>query len=308
MKIKGIAIACVVAAAVILATIFWPKGNTYGQIVSTSYVGFDFARAVTGEETMASPLLPPGADMHGYEPTPQDIVSIQEAKLFIYIGGESEEWVERLIKDNEISADKTLRLMDFVELKKEEVKDGMETEEEEEGDEEYDEHIWTSPKNAVRLINAIRDKLTSINFMDATKLEQNAKSYTDHLEDLDQRFASLFKGAPQKTLIFGDRFPFRYFVDEYGVDYYAAFPGCSEQTEPSAATVAFLTEKARELGVKMIFKTENSDGRLAQTIADNLGIGVRTLYSAHNVTKDNIGKRYVDMLEENLAALQETLY
>ena len=311
MKTKHIAYILLAAAAVVLATIFfWPKpAKERGTIISSTYIGGDFARAVTGDPTDVSQLLPPGSDMHNYEPTPQDIITIQKAKLFIYIGGESESWVERLIKDNEISADKTLRLMDFVDLKKEELKEGMEAEEEEGEEEEYDEHIWTSPRNAVRLVNAIRDKLTAINFADADSLEKNAKSYTDHLEDLDKRFAALSYRAKRKTIIVADRFPFRYFVDEYAFDYYAAFPGCSEQTEPSAATVANLMRRAEEVGAPIVFKTESSDGKLAQTVAEAVGAQVRVLKSGHNITAEDqaSGKRYVDMLEDNYFALQEAL-
>ena len=311
MKTKHIAYILLAAAAVVLATIFfWPKpAKERGTIISSSFIGMDFATAVTGEATAVLPLLPPNADMHDYEPTPQDVITIQKAELFIYIGGESESWVERLLEDNEISSDKTLRLMDFVEPKKEELKEGMEDEEEEGEEDEYDEHIWTSPKNAVRLVNAIRDKLTAMNYADAKTLEINAKRYTDHLEDLDKRFATLVQNAKRKTIIVADRFPFRYFVDEYGLDYYAAFPGCSEQTEPSAATVANLMHRAEETGTTIIFKTESSDGRLARTVAEVTGAQVRVLKSGHNITADDqsSGKRYVDMLEDNYFALSEAL-
>ena len=254
-------------------------------------------------------LLKPGVDIHNYEPTPQDIVSIQRAKLFIYIGGESEEWVERLLKDNEIPAERTLRLMDFVDLKKEVIKEGMETEEEVGEGDEYDEHIWMSPKNAIRLVNAVRDKLTSINYMDAEVMNRAAASYTGHLEDLDARFTQLTKNSEKKTLIVADRFPFRYLFDEYGLDYYAAFPGCAEQTEPSARTIAFLSRKIHETNAKIIFKTESSDGRLAKMLASEAGVDVRMLNAAHNVSEENgtLYKRFVDIMEDNYFAISEAL-
>ena len=304
-------IAAIIAVAGIAALIFLPNINqTNNQIISSSFIGYDFARAVTGNDKNVRMLLNPGVDMHNYEPTPQDIIDIQQAKLFIYIGGESEEWVERLLKDNEISADRTLRLMDFVELKKEEIKEGMEESAEEDEEEEYDEHIWTSPKNAIRLVNAIRDKLTSINYMDAEAMNQMAASYTGHLEDLDSRFTSLAANAKNKTLIFADRFPFRYFVDEYGLDYYAAFPGCSEQTEASPRTISYLMMKAKETGAKVIFKTEMSNGNFANMVAEATGAQVRVLNAAHTVSESNstLRKRFVDLLEDNYFALQEALY
>ena len=309
-KIIAIVAAVLVLAGAAVAAIFLTKNATSGQIISSSFIGYDFARAVTGDSKNVRMLLNPGVDMHNYEPTPQDIVDIQQAKLFIYIGGESEEWIDRLLKDNEIPADRTLRLMDFVELKKEEIKEGMEETTEEGEGEEYDEHIWTSPKNAIRLVNAIRDKLTSINYMDAEAMNRMAASYTGHLEDLDSRFASLVAKAKNKTLIFADRFPFRYFVDEYGLDYYAAFPGCSEQTEASPRTISYLMMKAKETGAKVVFKTEMSNGNLANMVAEATGARVKVLNAAHTVSESNftLYKRFVDLLEDNYVALQEALY
>ena len=309
-KIIAIVAAVLVLAGAAVAAIFLTKNATSGQIISSSFIGYDFARAVTGDSKNVRMLLNPGVDMHNYEPTPQDIVDIQQAKLFIYIGGESEAWIDRLLKDNEIPADRTLRLMDYVELKKEEIKEGMEETTEEGEGEEYDEHIWTSPKNAIRLVNAIRDKLTSINYMDAERMNQMAASYTGHLEDLDSRFASLVAKAKNKTLIFADRFPFRYFVDEYGLDYYAAFPGCSEQTEASPRTISYLMMKAKETGAKVVFKTEMSNGNLANMVAEATGARVKVLNAAHTVSESNftLYKRFVDLLEDNYVALQEALY
>ena len=307
---KLIAVIAVLIVGALAAVLIIPNlDRTDDTIVSSSFIGYDFARAVTGDTKKLRMLLKPGVDIHNYEPTPQDIVSIQKAKLFIYIGGESEEWVERLLADNEIPAERTLRLMDFVDLKKEVIKEGMETDEEVGEGDEYDEHIWMSPKNAIRLVNAVRDKLTSINYMDAEIMNKLATSYTGHLEDLDQRFTSLTQGLEQKTLIIADRFPFRYLFDEYGLDYYAAFPGCAEQTEPSARTIAFLGNKIRETHAKIIFKTESSDGKLAEMLAREAGAGVRMLNAAHNVSEENgtLYKRFVDIMEDNYAAIAEAL-
>ncbi|MBP5634473.1 zinc ABC transporter substrate-binding protein [Candidatus Saccharibacteria bacterium] len=307
---KLIAVIAVLIVGALAAVLIIPNLNrTDDTIVSSSFIGYDFARAVTGDTKNLRMLLKPGVDIHNYEPTPQDIVSIQKAKLFIYIGGESEEWVERLLEDNEIPAERTLRLMDFVDLKKEVIKEGMETDEELGEGDEYDEHIWMSPKNAIRLVNAVRDKLTSINYMDAEIMNKLAASYTGHLEDLDQRFTLLTQGLEQKTLIIADRFPFRYLFDEYGLDYYAAFPGCAEQTEPSARTIAFLGKKIRETHAKIIFKTESSDGKLAEMLAREAGAGVRMLNAAHNVSEENgtLYKRFVDIMEDNYAAIAEAL-
>ncbi len=278
------------------------------NIISTSFIGYDFARAVTGDKDQVSMLLKPGAEVHNYEPTPQDIINIKNAKLFIYIGGESEEWVEKLLADNNISTEHRVRLMDFVEPKTEVAKEGMESDEED-GEEEYDEHIWTSIPNAMRLVNAIRDKLTALNAGTQDKYAKNAEEYTNRLKTIDDELRATIAKASNHTLIFGDRFPFRYFTDEYGLDYYAAFPGCSDQTEASASTISFLINKAKELGAKAIFKTEMTSGSLAETIANEAGAKVYTLHAAHNISEEELtsGLSYADIMERNVKTLKEAL-
>ena len=278
------------------------------SIISTSFVGYDFARAVTGDKDQVSMLLKPGAEVHNYEPTPQDIINIKNAKLFIYIGGESEEWVEKLLADNNISTERRVRLMDYVEPKTEVAKEGMESDKEG-GEEEYDEHIWTSIPNAMHLVNAIRDKLTALNAGTRDKYAKNAEEYTNRLKTIDDELRATIAKASNHTLIFGDRFPFRYFTDEYGLDYYAAFPGCSDQTEASASTISFLINKARELGAKAIFKTEMTSGSLAETIANEAGAKVYTLHAAHNISKEELtsGLSYADIMERNVKTLREAL-
>ena len=294
---------------IILVAVFWPKeASKDAQIISTSFVGYDFARAIVDDKNNVSMLMKPGAEMHEYEPTPQDIINIKNAKLFIYIGGESEEWVENLLADNDVPAERRLRLMDFVDLKVEEEKEGMETKEEGE-EEEYDEHIWTSIPNAIKMINAIREKLSSITAEKGNIYKENADSYIARLSAIDKDIRATVAAKNNRTLIFGDRFPFRYFVDEYGLDYYAAFPGCSDQTEASANTISVLTKKAKELGAKAIFKIEMTNDRLAKTIAEEVGAEVYTLHAAHNISEEefNGGLSYADIMEKNAETLKEAL-
>ena len=295
---------------VIAFFILWPKFHPENaKIISSNFVGYDFARAVTSDSNGVKMLIKPGTETHDYEPTPQDIIAIQQAKLFIYNGGESDAWVDKILADNNISRDKTLRLMDLVELKTEEEKEGMEGEEEEE-EKEYDEHIWTSPKNAIGLIEAIRDKLAELEPDKSEQYVENARNYLARIKDIDENFRSVVTAAPSKTLIFGDRFPFRYFVDEYGLDYFAAFPGCSDQTEASSSTVAFLVNKAKETNAKAIFKIELTNGQLAQTIADESGAKVHELSAAHNISQEDFEKgiTYADIMEKNVDTLKEALY
>ena len=310
-SIKNILLMLVSLAIVVAAIIIWPKGGENAEIISTSFIGYDFARAVTGDKNQVAMLIKPGAEMHTYEPTPQDIINIKNAKLFIYIGGESEEWVEDILVDNNIPVENTIRLMDYVSLKTEVVKEGMEAEEEggDEEEVEYDEHIWTSISNSINLINAIRDKLVAINGEKQEEYNKNVEKYNKRLSkiDTDLRTAFSLEDGDHPTLIFGDRFPFRYMFDEYAIDYYAAFPGCAEQTEASANTVSFLIKKAKEIGTKAIFKIEMTDGKLAKTIADEVGGKVYTLNSAHNISAAdfNRGVTYADIMAGNVNVLKE---
>lgn len=283
------------------------KNENY-SVMATGFVGYDFARAVMGNDAEVGMLLAPGAEMHDYEPTPQDIINIQKANLLIYVGGESEAWVERMIESNDIDGKKTLRLMDLVELKEEEVVEGMESEKEGE-EEEYDEHIWTSPKNAIMIIKAIEEKLSEIWSRDVDRYHKNAEVYIERLEKIDQQIREVVKNAEKKELIFGDRFPFRYFVDEYDLEYYAAFPGCSEQTEASSKTIAFLVDKAKRSSIRFILKIELTDGKLARVIAEEAGAEVRELSAAHNISKEDFenGVTYADLMERNIEVLKEVL-
>ncbi|MBR2830996.1 zinc ABC transporter substrate-binding protein [Candidatus Saccharibacteria bacterium] len=280
------------------------------NIISSNFVGYDFARAVTGDKSKVAMLLKPGAEMHDYEPTPEDIINIKNADLFIYVGGESDKWVEDLLKDNEVPKEKTLRLMDLVEVKEEELIEGMEEREHHHEEEiEYDEHIWTSPVNAVKLVNGIKDKLSKIYPENENIYTKNADAYISRLLNINQKIRDVVASSDKKELIFGDRFPFRYFADEYGLDYYAAFPGCSEQTEASSKTIAFLINKAKSNNIKTILKIELTSEKLAKSIADEAGAKVMTLNAAHNISSEDFekGVTYADIMERNIEVLKEAL-
>jgi zinc transport system substrate-binding protein len=263
-----------------------------------------------GDSAKISMLIKPGTEMHDFEPTPEDIINIKNANLFIYIGGESDEWVANLLEDNEIPKEKTLRLMDLVEVKEEELSEGMEEpEEDNDGEIEYDEHIWTSPVNAIKLVKVISDRLSDIYPEKVEVYAQNADSYIARLSSIDQQIRDIVTNSNKKELIFGDRFPFRYFVDEYGLNYYAAFPGCAEQTEASSKTIAFLINKAKADNIKTILKIELTSDKLAQTIADETGGKVLTLNAANNISQADFddGLTYADIMENNISVLREAL-
>lgn len=279
------------------------------SIITTNFPAYDFARAVAGDKADVKMLLKPGAEMHDFEPTPSDIIDIEKSALFIYTGGESDEWVEDILSSTNVN--KSLKMMDTVELVEEEAVEGMEAEEEEEEGEEpeYDEHVWTTPKNAKKIIAKIKDELIAISPENKDSFEQNTTNYSNRLDELDSEFKEIINSAKRKTIVFGDRFPLRYFADEYGLEYYAAFPGCSEQTEASSATIAFLVNKVKSENIPVVFKIEMSNNKIAQTIADETGAKVLTFNSIHNISAEDFesGITYIDLMEGNLITLEEAL-
>ncbi|MDR0639795.1 MAG: metal ABC transporter substrate-binding protein [Spirochaetaceae bacterium] len=290
-------------------------------VQATIFAPYDFARAVAGDRINLSMLLPPGAESHSFEPTPRDIINIQNSGVFIYIGGESDAWVDRILDTLETRDIKIVRLMDVVDVVEEEIVEGMQDEEEEEaaaaleaigaaGEEpEYDEHIWTSPQNAVRMVNAITDALCEKDAANAPYYRQNRDAYIAKLNGLDAAFQSVVDAAKRRTIVFGDRFPFRYFADRYGLSYFAAFPGCSTETEPSAATVAFLIDKIKAEKIPVVFHIELSNERMADTIAEETGAKKRLLHAAHNISKRDFdrGATYLELMTANVDTLREAL-
>lgn len=291
------------------------KSNEHPSIVTSNFAAYDFARAVTGSSQGIKLLVQPGTDIHNFEPTPEDIISIKNANLFIYNGGESESWVEKIIEDNNIPAEKTLRLMNLIDLKTEEIKTGMDVPAEtaetatETTKVEYDEHIWTSIPNAIKMLQEISAKLSQITPQKSDEYAKNTQAYIAKLEQVDSDIRTTVANSKHKELIFADRFPFRYFTDEYGLDYYAAFPGCAEQTEASSATIAFLIDKVKTDGLSTILKIDISNDNLANTIAEATGAKILELNAAHNVTPAdfNSGRTYLDIMAQNQKVLEETL-
>ncbi|MDR1572144.1 MAG: metal ABC transporter substrate-binding protein [Clostridiales Family XIII bacterium] len=289
-------------------------GNERVSIVATIFPPYDLARAVSGGLADVSMLLPPASESHSFEPTTRDIISIQDCDLFLYIGGESDEWVDGILESMDTSSMRVLPMMDSVATVEEEIVEGMQEEEEElalaeEEEVEYDEHIWTYPGNAKLMLEAITEALCEIDGANAPAYRENAEAYSAQLDELDAAFQDLVAEAPLKTVVFGDRFPFRYFADAYGLDYFAAFPGCSTETEASAATVAFLIDKIKEEGIPVIFHIELSNGRMAEAIGEATGAKPMLLHACHNISKDDFesGLTYIDLMWGNVDSLKEAL-
>ncbi|MDR0409359.1 MAG: metal ABC transporter substrate-binding protein [Spirochaetaceae bacterium] len=290
------------------------RSNGKITVTTTIFPLYDFTRAIAGDKINLGMLLPPGAESHSFEPSPRDIISVQNSDVFIYIGGESEAWVDRILDSMDTSKTKIIKLMDDVDIVEEEIVEGMQEEDEDEDDGgeveiEYDEHIWTSPKNAVRMVNAISAGLCEKDSANAPYYRENAEFYTAELNKLDAEFQAIVNDAKRKTLVFGDRFPFRYFADAYGLSYFAAFPGCSTETEPSAATVAFLIDKIKAENIPVVFHIELSNERMADVIAEETGAKKRLFHAAHNISKRDFdrGATYLEIMTDNLDALREAL-
>jgi len=284
------------------------------SVIATIFPPYDFTRAIAGDNAEITMLLPPAAESHSYEPTPQDIIKIQNCDIFIYNGGDSDAWVDKVLESMDAGKMKIVKLIDCVEVVEEEIVEGMEEEEEEEeedGEEEaeIDEHVWTSPRNAKLIVQRISDTLCAVDAANADIYKTNATAYLARLDELDGKFQTVVDSAARKTIVFGDRFPFRYFADAYGLSYFAAFPGCSTETEASAATVAFLIDKVKAEKIPVVFHIELSNAKIANTIAEDTGAKVLELHSCHNISKDDFkaGKTYIDIMTSNVDALKEAL-
>jgi zinc transport system substrate-binding protein len=285
------------------------NAGTNGKInvVTTIFPPFDFVRQIAGDKVNLVMLLPPGAESHSYEPTPQDIIKIQKANVFIYVGGDSDAWVDRILSSINTSKMKIVKMMDACPTVKEETVEGMTP-----GVPaiDYDEHVWTSPANAQLIVEAIAKTLEEADQNNADYYQDKARAYIADLGELDASFTDVIKSGKRKEIIVGDRFPFRYFVDHYGLKYYAAFPGCSTQTEASAGTVAFLIKKVKADKIPVVFHIELSNDKIASTIAEASGAQVMELDSIHNVSKKEFdsGATYMSLMQHNVEALKAALY
>lgn len=270
-------------------------------VICTVFPPYDFVRQVAGEAADVSLLLDPGQESHTYEPTPKDIITIGECDLFICVGGESEAWVADMLASLD-TPPRTLELMDCVEPLH------AEHDHDHEG-EAVDEHVWTSPKNAQDIVAAITDTLCELDTANADTFRRAADAYKADLSALDSDFAAAVAAGQRRTLVFADRFPFRYFADEYGLTYHSAYEGCDSHAEPSAATVAALIDLAKAEQVPVVLYIEFSNQKLADTLAESTGAEKRLFHSCHNVTADEMaaGATYLSLMRQNLAVLKEAL-
>ncbi len=291
------------------------------KVVTTIFPEYDWVNEILGDaadNADVTLLLDNGTDLHSYQPTASDLMKISSCDVFIYVGGESDEWVEDALEDAKNKDMKVVCLLDVLgsNAKTEEVVEGMQVDDHDDADsyddEEYDEHVWLSLRNAEKCVDSIAVALADADPANADTYRSNAAGYIAKLEALDAEYERAVASARVKTLVFGDRFPFRYLTDDYGLSYYAAFVGCSAETEASFKTIAFLANKADELGVKAIMTIDKSDGKIAETVirtAKSKNLKVLALNSMQSVGSKEVanGVSYLAIMEDNLKVLKEAL-
>ena len=277
----------------------------------TIFPAYDFARQLAGDTAQVRLLLPPGSESHSYEPSPRDIIDIQQADLFLYAGGESDHWVEEILASMGENAPRTFRLTDCVTLLAEETSASMEQEAHEHGQEEaeMDEHVWTSPKNAMLIVQQLCATLCDIAPQNTQAYEGALSTYLADLKELDAAFEETVANGKRDLIVFGDRFPFRYFAHDYHLRYDAAFPGCSEDSEPSVRTVISLVDTIRAEQIPVIFYIEFSSRKTADVLAEETGAKELLFHSCHNVSAEELdaGATYLSLMWNNVAALKEAL-
>ena len=275
------------------------------SIVATDFPCYDFARQVAQDRGEVTLLIHPGVEVHAYEPSPADILAISRADLFVYIGGEGDAWADSILAglDGE-DAPAALRMMDAVALLEEEGED-------EGGHEgpEYDEHIWTSPVNAQAMVRALSDALCAVDAANGEAYRSNADAYIARIAEIDAAIAETVEGAARRKLVFADRFPFLYFVRAYGLEYEAAFPSCTADTEPTPQTIMGLIRTIAAEDIPAVYTIELSTQAVARTVAEETGVEILTLHSLQTVTQDEFdaGESYVSIMWKNVEALKEGL-
>ncbi len=324
-------------------------------VVTTIFPYYDFVRQIAGDRVRLKMVVPAGMDSHSFEPTPADMITMQQADLMVCNGGEMEQWVEKVTASLDTENMKLLTMMDYVDVLEEEIVEGMEdtehshedhdhTHEHEvadhdrenedhdhaddeikthedlsqatfddhdghEMDIEYDEHIWTSPANAMKLVEVITETLKEVSPENASYFEENKNSYETELKGLDDEFKDIVANGRHRMIVVADKFPFRYFAQEYGLSYRAAFSGCSTDTEPSAKTIAYLIDRIKENQIQAVFYLELSSHRTADIISEETGAKPLLLHSCHNVTRRQFdeGVTYLQLMKQNAKNLQEAL-
>ncbi|MBR3696849.1 MAG: zinc ABC transporter substrate-binding protein [Clostridia bacterium] len=310
------------------------KSNAKYNVIASNFASYDFLRNIIGEnkDIELTYLIGPGKDAHSYDPTVQDLIKIQDSDLFVYVGGEMEKWSDKVVDSLDTTGTEIICIADFVETMEEKEVDGAEElehdhdyEDEEEHHEEveehheeheheheegaFDEHIWTSPENAIKMVNALEKAMEKIDSENATKYKENADKYITQIKDVDSKIQNIVDNKVRDRLIFADKMPMQYFIDYYNLKVSAAFDGCSTETEPSAKTIAYLQNKVKEEKIPVILYIELNPGTVAKTIADETGAEAMQIQTLHNVSLDdfNKGETWVSLMTRNIDVLKKAL-
>ena len=288
------------------------------QVVCSLFPYYDFVREIGGAYVSPRLLVAAGREAHSFEPTPMDVIRVSRADVFVYNGGEGEQWVDEILSSAGENIPAVLRMMDYADMLTEEPLAGREDhdhadhdhehdDDHDSDDIEYDEHIWTSPVQAMKLCRAICDALCAADPAHAAVYRSNLENYLGQLAELDVAFRQVCSEKKRSLLVFGDRFPLLYFCREYGLDYRAAFHGCSSDTEPSLYTLKFLIDKVRQQDIPVVYALELSSRKVADAIAETTGATVETFYSCQTVSQADwaAGEGYVSLMRRNVAALRE---
>ena len=303
------------------------------SVVASNFASYDFLRAIIGEDkdVELTFLMGPGKDAHSYDPTSGDIKTIQNADLFVYVGGEMEKWADKVLDSLDMSNTKVICIANFVETIEEKEVDGAEEhehdhdhegeehehdhdhEEEEHEHEEgaFDEHIWTSPENAIKMVRALENAMEEINNKNAVSYKENAEKYINDIKDIDKKIQAIVDNKVRDRLVFADKMPMQYFIDYYKLKVSAAFDGCSTEVEPSAKTIAYLQNKIKEEKIPVVLYIELNNGQVANTIANEVGNSCKAMQiqTLHNVSLDdfNKGETWVSLMERNIEVLKAAL-
>lgn len=267
------------------------------DIVCTGFPEYDFMRQIAGSAADVHMLLKPGQESHSYEPTPADMLAIKHCDLFVYCGGESDKWVEEVLDSVDEGGLRSVKLMDLGDKLAED------------HEKEYDEHVWTSPVNAQKIVAGLTAEICEVDPGNAEVYKKNAAAYIRKLQKLDGEFRRMVKNSKRKTIVVADRFPFKYLCREYGLKYYAAYPGCATETEPGADTITKLIRVVNREHIPVVFHIELSNREMSRAIAGETGTRDLLLHSAHNISESDFkaGKTYLDLMEHDLKVLKEAL-
>lgn len=315
MKLKRKLLAVITAAATVFSLCACSSESGYSssdsgklKIISTVFPPYDLARQIAGDNAEISILLPPGSEIHNYEPSAKDMIAIRNCDIFLYIGGENEQWAEKLINSNDTKNITAVKLIDYVPVLSED-EDEHDHDHDHEHEHETDEHIWTSPKNAQLMLSAVYDAICKVDPSDKQTYTKNKDAYAKQLSDLDNAYRSAVDNAKNKTIVLADKFPFRYLAHEYGLEFSAAFAACSDESEPGVSTMIKLTKTIKENNIPAVYYLEFSSTKIADTLCDETGATKLMLHSCHNVSKQDIENNvsYVDLMKQNLENLKLTL-